>query len=124
MDRTAAVNLKIDELLTIGPQPSEISHRRTSASSPSSTAKWRKCIGANHDAIGKVFKASGIPVTVIGVVGDAKEWDIRHDMVPQAYFPLTAALDSEGFSGRLTVKTSVAPRSVLAAIRADLRVPR
>jgi putative ABC transport system permease protein len=39
---------------------------------------------------------------------------------PQAYFPLTAALDNEGYGVQLTVKTSVAPRSVLAAIRGDL----
>jgi putative ABC transport system permease protein len=75
----------------------------------------------NSSAIGKVFKASGIPVTVIGVVGDAKEWNIRHDMVPQAYFPLTAALDSEGFSGRLTVKTNAVPRSALGTIRSDFQ---
>jgi putative ABC transport system permease protein len=73
-----------------------------------------------RDAVGKVFHAGGVPVTVVGVVGDVKEWDIRKDVPPQAYFPLTAALDSEGFGVQLTVKTSVAPRSVLAAIRGDV----
>ena len=119
MDSTAAVNLKIDELLKSDPTlksvPPDLSFVAV-INRKMAQMYWR-----NSDAIGKVFKASGIPVTVIGVVGDAKEWDIRHDMVPQAYFPLTAALDSEGFSGRLTVKTSVAPRSVLGTIRSDVQ---
>jgi putative ABC transport system permease protein len=119
LDRIATVNLKLDELLKSDPNmksmPPDLDfvaviNRRMAQ------MYWR-----NSDAIGKVFKASGIPVTVIGVVGDAKEWDIRENVVPEAYFPLTAALDSEGFSGRLTVKTNVAPRSVLGTIRSDLQ---
>jgi len=74
-----------------------------------------------QDAVGKVFHAGGVPVSVIGVVGDVKEWDIRKDVPPQAYFPLTAALDNEGFGVQLTVKTSVAPRGLLAVIRGDVR---
>jgi putative ABC transport system permease protein len=119
MDRTAVVNVKLDELMKSDP---------TMKSMPPDLGfvavinrKMAQMYWRNSDAVGKVFKASGIPVTVIGIVGDAKEWDIRENVVPQAYFPLTAALDSEGFSGRLTVKTNFAPRSVLSTIRSDVQ---
>ena len=119
MDRTAVVNVKLDELMKADP---------TMKSMPPDLGfvavinrKMAQMYWRNSDAVGKIFKASGIPVTVIGIVGDAKEWDIRENVVPQAYFPLTAALDSEGFGGRLTVKTTVAPRSVLGTIRSDVQ---
>jgi putative ABC transport system permease protein len=118
MERTAVANLKLDDLYKNNPNrttlPPEIGfvaviNRRMAQ------LYWPK-----QDALGKVFHAGGVPVTVVGVVGDVKEWDIRKDVPPQAYFPLTAALDNEGYGVQLTLKTSVAPRSVLAAIRGDL----
>ncbi|MFY9805088.1 MAG: ABC transporter permease [Candidatus Acidiferrales bacterium] len=119
LDRTAAVNLKLGELVKADPTlkniPPDLSFVAVI------NRKMAQMYWHDSDAVGKVFKASGVPVTVIGVVGDAKEWDIRHDVVPQAYFPLTAALDSEGFGARLTVKTAVAPRSVLGSIRSDVQ---
>jgi putative ABC transport system permease protein len=118
MERTAITNLKLDDLYKNDPNlktlPPEIGfvaviNRKMAA------LYWPK-----QDALGKVFHAGGVPVTVVGVVGDVKEWDIRKDVPPQAYFPLPAALDNEGYGVQLTVKTSVAPNSVLAAIRGDL----
>jgi len=118
VERTAVVNLKLDDLYKNDPNlkavPPDLEFVAVI------NRKMAQLYWPKQDVIGKVFKASGVPVTVVGVVGDVKEWDIREDVVPQAYFPLTAALDSEGFGGRLTVKTSVAPRGVLAAIRGDL----
>ena len=118
VERTAVVNLKLDDLYKNNPNlktvPPDLGFVAV-ISRKMAQLYWPK-----QNAVGKVFQASGVPVTVVGIVGDVKEWDIRQDAVPQAYFPLTAALDSEGFGGRLTVKTSVAPRGVLAAIRGDL----
>ena len=75
-----------------------------------------------QDAIGRTFSdGGGMQTAVIGVVGDVKEWGITEKVVPQAYFPVTEALAWDGFSGRIVVKTSVSPRSVLNAIRADVR---
>ena len=119
VERTAVVNLKLDDLYKNDPNlkavPPDLGFVAVI------NRKMAQLYWPKQDALGKVFQASGIPVTVIGVVGDVKEWDIRKDVPPQAYFPLPAALDNEGFGVRLTVKTSVAPRSVLAAIRGDLQ---
>jgi putative ABC transport system permease protein len=119
MERTAVTNLKLDDLYKNNPNltalPPEIGFVAII------NRKMAQLYWPKEDALGKVFHAGGVPVTVVGVVGDVKEWDIRKDVPPQAYFPLTAALDNEGYGVRVTVKTSVAPRSALAAIRGDLR---
>ena len=119
MERTAVTNLKLDDLYKNDPNlktlPPDIGFVAVI------NRKMAQLYWPKQDALGKVFHAGGVPVTVVGVVGDVKEWDIRKDVPPQAYFPLTAALDNEGYGVQLTVKTSVAPRSVLAAIRGDLR---
>ena len=120
MERTAVMNLKLDDLYKNDPNlktlPPDIGFVAVI------NRKMAQLYWPKQDALGKVFHAGGVPVTVVGVVGNVKEWDIRKDVPPQAYFPLTAALDNEGYGVQLTVKTSVAPRSVLAAIRGDLRV--
>jgi putative ABC transport system permease protein len=118
LERTAVANLKLDDLYKNDPNlktlPPEIGFVAVI------NRKMAQLYWPKQDALGKVFHAGGVPVTVVGVVGDVKEWDIRKDVPPQAYFPLTAALDNEGYGVQLTVKTSVAPRSVLASIRGDL----
>ena len=119
MERTAVTNLKLDDLYKNDPNlktlPPDIGFVAVI------NRKMAQLYWPKQDALGKVFHAGGVPVTIVGVVGDVKEWDIRKDVPPEAYFPLTAALDNEGYGVQLTVKTSVAPRSVLAAIRDDLR---
>ena len=119
MERTAVVNLKLDDLYKNDPNlktlPPDIQFVGVI------NRKMAQLYWPKLDAVGKVFHAGGVPVSVIGVVGDVKEWDIRKDVPPQAYFPLTAALDNEGFGVQLTVKTSVAPRGLLAVIRGDVR---
>jgi putative ABC transport system permease protein len=119
VERTAVVNLKVDDLYKNDPNlkslPPDLGFVAV-ISRKMAQMYWPK-----QDALGKVFQAGGVPVTVVGVVGDVKEWDIRENVVPQAYFPLTAALNNEGIGARLTVRTSVAPRGVLTAIRGDLR---
>ncbi len=76
----------------------------------------------NLDPIGKTFtNGAGLQTTIIGVVGDVKEWSIAEKAISQAYYPVTEALVWEGFGGRLVVKTSVPPSSALNAIRGDLR---
>jgi putative ABC transport system permease protein len=119
LERTAVVNLKLDDLYKNDPNlktlPPDIQFVAVI------NRKMAQLYWPKQDAVGKVFHAGGVPVSVIGVVGDVKEWDIRKDVPPQAYFPLTAALDNEGFGVQLTVKTSVAPRGLLAVIRGDVR---
>jgi putative ABC transport system permease protein len=119
MERTAAANLKLDDLYKNDPNlktlPPDIQFVAVI------NRKMAQLYWPKQDAVGKLFHAGGVPVSVIGVVGDVKEWDIRKDVPPQAYFPLTAALDNEGFGVQLTVKTNAAQRGQLAVIRGDVR---
>jgi len=73
----------------------------------------------HENPIGKLFETGPVANEVIGVVGDVKESAITKEAGPEAYFPLTAALDYLGAS-YLAVRTSVAPLSVLGAIRHDV----
>jgi putative ABC transport system permease protein len=57
-----------------------------------------------------------VKVTVIGVVGDVREYGIRENIKPQAYFPYTLVLPAQGYA-RLTLRTQVPPLTVLPAIR-------
>ena len=85
-----------------------------------------KTFWPNQDPIGKEFtdEDGGVPYKVIGVVGDVKQYRIRDKAVPERYFPLTAAMSSEGMfygiGATVIVKTAVAPRSVLSAIQKDV----
>jgi putative ABC transport system permease protein len=118
VERSAEVNLKLDDLQAKNPNmtamPADIGFVVVV------NRKMANVFRPNQNAVGKTFKAGGVPVTIIGIVGDVKAWDIRKDVVPQAYFPLTVALDNPGYGDHLTVKTRVAPHSVFASIRGDL----
>jgi putative ABC transport system permease protein len=121
MNRTADVNLKIDELFKQHPEttqiPAELSFVAVINRSMARTF-W-----PNQDPIGKMFNWSGVQVKVLGVVGDTKQWDsIRDPVLPQIYCPLTATMDGPGAaSGRVAVQTSVSPMSVLPVIRSKVQ---
>jgi putative ABC transport system permease protein len=70
----------------------------------------------NKDPVGRSFHWNDVKVTVIGVVGDVREYGIRQNVKPQAYFPYTLVLPAEGYA-RLTLRTHVPPLTVLPAIR-------
>jgi putative ABC transport system permease protein len=62
----------------------------------------------------------GIPVTIVGVVGDVKEWsDLRHKALPEIYFPATLVLDNAQ-PMYLTVKTQIPPAPMERAIRGEV----
>jgi predicted permease len=119
MEHTAEVNLKIDALY-------EAARGASVAIPPDLTfvaivnRTMAQTFWPNQDPVGQVFHAAGTLVKIIGVVGDAKPGDIREKTMPEAYYPLTAALDSPGFGSRVTVKTSVAPMSVVGAVQGEL----
>jgi len=75
-----------------------------------------------QDAVGKIYKTSDgtLPVRVVGVVGDTSVDSVQQKPFPQAYYPVTAALDWPVFAGMVVVKTSVPPSSVLGALRSNL----
>jgi putative ABC transport system permease protein len=117
--RVVEINIKINELLS-APKPSKDLSNDLTGVAVISRAMAR-IVWPNQDPIGKVFKKEGVlPVRVIGVVGDVKEWGIRKAIVPQAYYPATAALGNENWNWYLTVKTSVPPMSALGMIHENL----
>jgi len=72
---------------------------------------WR-----NQNPVGRSFHWNDMKVTVVGIVGDVKEYGVRTKIMPQAYFPFTVMLSYGGY-GCLTVRTGVPPTSVLGEIR-------
>jgi putative ABC transport system permease protein len=81
-----------------------------------------KTFWPNQDPVGKEFTdAYGGLATVIGIVADVKERGIRQRVVPERYFPLATELADRDFRGSIAVKTAIPPRSLLGAIRADVR---
>jgi len=118
VQRTADVNLKADDLQKLPNPPQTLPPDLTFVAVINKAMAQR--FWPNQDPIGKVFNKSPV-VKVIGVVGDIRQFGIREKPIPQAYFPLTAILDSPGFGTQLIVKTSVASTSVLGPIRGELR---
>jgi putative ABC transport system permease protein len=59
-----------------------------------------------RNALGKVYEMDGFPVTVIGVVGDVREWGMREPVIPQAYLPFSFAIDQLAFPMAVTVKAA------------------
>jgi putative ABC transport system permease protein len=77
----------------------------------------------NQDPIGKTFKNgdSGPQTTVIGVVGDVKEWGITDKVIPQAYYPDAVMFGWGGFGVQVVLKTTVAPTAVIGAVQKEVR---
>jgi putative ABC transport system permease protein len=78
---------------------------------------WR-----NQDPLGRRFKLWGmIQVTVIGVVGDVKEWGLRDPVIPQAYYPLPLALAPPVGARSIVVKGAVGTEGLPATVRSQVR---
>jgi putative ABC transport system permease protein len=73
----------------------------------------------NQDPLGKRFKLWGgmLQVTVIGVVGDVKEWGIREPVIPQAYYPLPFALAPPVGALSVIVRGAVGTKGLPATVR-------
>ncbi|MGC9994865.1 MAG: ABC transporter permease [Terriglobia bacterium] len=71
----------------------------------------------NQVPLGKRYKFSGLPVTVIGIVGDVKEWGIRQSVIPQAYYPFVFDLTPPVGTVNIIVNGSVGTGEMSVAIR-------
>jgi len=74
-----------------------------------------------QNPVGKIYHWGGLPVRVLGVVGDVNEWGVRLPPHPQAYYPLSLAFNEGGFGSSVAVKTSGDPKALVPAVRATLR---
>ena len=77
----------------------------------------------NQDPVGKIFRGDGgtMPVRIVGVVGNTSVFGIQKKPFPQAYYPLSAVLEWDGFGGDVLVKTAGTPLAALPAARNHLR---
>lgn len=117
-DQAAGVALKISEVFS-SPTPRLDALKGLSWPGVVNRSMARLVWG-EQDPVGRTFILGGaLTVQVIGVVGDAKVRGIRSEILPQAFFPFTAALDGPG--GRyLAVRAAAAPTTLLAPIRAHI----
>jgi predicted permease len=110
------VNLKIAELVKNNPDlktlPPELTFVAVINRAMADTY-W-----LNQNPVGKIFNA-GVPVRVIGVVGNVSVFGIQSHPFPQAYYPMTATYDLS-FSGIMVVKTSAAPSAIITPLRNTL----
>lgn len=81
-----------------------------------------KKLWPDGDALGQIFNlGGGVPVTVIGVVGDVKEFGLISPVIPQAYFPLAWAFYRPGRPMNLIVKHQAAASAVIESVRVAVR---
>jgi putative ABC transport system permease protein len=118
VERVNQVNLEIDELVKKNPDIKDLPPELSVIAVINQT--MAKTFWPNQDAVGKVFH-SGVPVRVIGVVGDSSVFGIQKKPFPEAYFPYTAAVDRPGFAAHIAVRTSGAPMSILPTLRSQLK---
>ncbi len=77
---------------------------------------WR-----DQDVIGKFFRKDGIRFAIIGVVGDIKVFGLRQPPMPQAYYPLTWRIGTNGGTFNIVVRTAGQPQGAAAAVRNAVR---
>jgi putative ABC transport system permease protein len=68
------------------------------------------------DPLGHTFHWGGVPVVIVGIVQDVKEYGLRAKPSPQAYFPFSI---SQAFGGgsELILRTSVPPALIVPELR-------
>ena len=83
-----------------------------------------KAYWPNQDPIGKSYTGLAgdkLQRIVIGVVGNERQFNIREAAIPENYVPLTFQLGDLGIRATISLKTQVAPATVLTPARAVVR---
>jgi predicted permease len=70
----------------------------------------------NQDPIGRAFHWNNVSVLVVGIVQDVKEYGLRAETLPQAYFPFSLS-QAYGGGSTLTLRASIPPASVISELR-------
>jgi len=75
----------------------------------------------DQDPTGKIFRSDGLPIQVIGVVGDTKRNGLRQTPIPQAYFPLPLVMGTRLPNLKIVVQTAGPPQTAAGAIRSAVQ---
>jgi putative ABC transport system permease protein len=113
-------NLKINEIFAAATTPPKQLPKGLSFVAVINNAMARRIWGS-EDPIGKVYITGDVvPVTVIGVVSDVKAQGIRRPAAPQAYYPLTGALDFQMLAVNVVLRTNTSVPASFGAVRSEL----
>ena len=120
--QTADSAAKIDALYKAVKDPSKVQVPANLSIPVVINQTMAKIFWPNQDPVGKAYTGfgGGQPQIVIGVVGDEKQRGIGVRSGPENYYPLQELLEYPDFAATISVKTKVAPASVLGAIRDDV----
>jgi predicted permease len=120
MEQVSQVSLKISELVKKDPDIKTLPPKLYYVAVINQA--MAKTFWPGQDAVGRIFHSGGtLAIRVVGVVGDSSVFGIQRKHFPEAYFPVTAALDSDRFSAHVAVRTSGAPISMLPTLRSQLK---
>jgi predicted permease len=69
------------------------------------------------------FPTPKVEYEIVGVVGDAKYWSLRHEIAPTAYFPYRQMAWMFNFTGAMhyEVRTAAAPSTMVPAVQRAVR---
>lgn len=120
MEHASDVSLKLEEFFKKNPDAKKIPPAlgfEAVISKAMADTFW-----PSQNPVGRTYAWGPVPLKVIGVVADVKEWGVRQPAIPQAYYPLMLAFSSKGgFGSFVSVKTTADPSNTLAGIRNALR---